>query len=266
MSQDLLGKRVVITGGASGIGAGAVAAFHAAGAQVMVADLDAERGQALARQLGPAVTFQRCNVAVEADVAALIGRAREELGGIDCLWNNAGMLGEYGKAETHSWEGYRQLFDVVVGGSVLGIKHAAPIMKEQKQGCIINTASIAGLLSGYGSHLYTAAKHAVIGLTRSAATELGRHFVRVNAIAPGAILTPLIFAAEGGGPEAEASARAILPKVQPVPRAGLPEDVAALGVFLASDRASFINGAIIPVDGGASAGLPWNPLYEGRQQ
>jgi NAD(P)-dependent dehydrogenase (short-subunit alcohol dehydrogenase family) len=147
--------------------------------------------------------------------------------------------------------------DVLVKGVVLGMKHAAPVMKRQGSGSIVNTASVAGLQAGYGPHVYSAAKAAVVHLTRCVAMELGESNVRVNCICPGGILTPLLASAAVKDRAALDAAREVLGRMQAIPRAGMPEDIANLALFLASDASSFVNGEVIAVDGGLHAGILW---------
>jgi len=152
-----------------------------------------------------------------------------------------------------------------LGGVFLGMKHAAPVMKRRGGGSIINTASVAGILAGNGGHIYSATKSAVIGLTRVAATELGESGVRVNCICPGGIITP-IFAGATGHPEQAAKMMAVLETsfaaVQPIRRPGLPMDIANAALWLASDDSSFVNGASLVVDGGATCGGQWTATVE----
>jgi NAD(P)-dependent dehydrogenase (short-subunit alcohol dehydrogenase family) len=190
----------------------------------------------------------------------MIEFAVERHGRLDCLFNNAGFGGE-GAAihELDTGELFHQTVDVLFKGVVLGMKYAAPVLREQRAGCILSTASVAGVTAGYGGHVYTAMKAAVINLTRAVAVELGPFGVRVNAICPGGITTPIFF---GGGealePGQEEGAlqqlRTFLGRAQPIPRAGEPLDIAHMAAFLASDEAAFVSGQAIVVDGALLAG------------
>jgi len=260
MADRLQGKVAVITGGASGMGRATVAKFVAEGARVVIADLQEDKGRAFAAELGAAAaTFVATDVCRENDVRTMIGTAVKVFGRLDCLFNNAGFAGVTGEIhETDMGEPYRRTIDAMLTGPILGMKYAAPIMREQRAGTIISTASIAGLKAGYGPHVYTAVKSAVINLTRSVAQELGPFNVRVNAICPGGIATP-IFAGQlavrkGGNTDYAASIKPFLERMQPIPRAGEPTDIANAACFLASDEASFISGHALVVDGGLTAG------------
>lgn len=257
----LEGKVAVVTGGASGIGAATVRLFHAEGARVVAADLREDDGERLAAELGPGVEFQRTDVAREADVAALVERAVTLHGCLDCLFNNAGFAGALGPVEETPVEEYDLTLDVLLRGVFLGMKHAAPVMKAQGAGSILSTASVAGLQAGFGPHLYSAAKAAVIQLTRSVAMELGESGVRVNCICPGGIVTPLVTRELG-----EEAVTAVFSQLQPIRRAGRPEDVAETAAWLASDAAGFVNGQAIVVDGGLSGGRRWSERPEALRQ
>jgi NAD(P)-dependent dehydrogenase (short-subunit alcohol dehydrogenase family) len=257
-------KVAVITGGTSGIGARMAELFVAEGASVVVAGRRQEQGEKLAAELGPEATFVPTDVTVESDVEALIACALEHYGRIDCLVNNAGEGGSAGGIATIDLERLRQTMAVHVGGVVAGMKYAAPIMAGQGSGSIINVASIGGQLAGWTFLDYSAAKAAVIHLTRCVAVELGEHGVRVNSISPGPILTGIF--AKGAGidaAEADRTADALEPVFterlemwQPIRRAGVPDDVAPAALWLASDASAFINGQNLAVDGGISAGRP----------
>ena len=248
------GKVAVITGGASGMGASTVRRFVDEGARVVIADLQDDRGHTLADTLGGAAVYQHTNVADEPDVHAAVQRAVDEFGRLDVIFNNAGFGGTMGTIETTPMDEYDVTMNVLVRGVVLGMKHAAPLMKAQKSGSIISTASVAGLGGGRGPHIYSAAKAAVINLTRSVALELAVDNVRVNCICPGAIATPLIAQAAGGDIDAM---KPLLATFQPIPRSGDGDDIAAAAMWLASDDSTFVTGQAIVVDGGLTAGPRW---------
>src|SRR5512139_1912617 len=176
----LSGKVAIITGGASGIGSASVRHFVEEGARVVIADLLEEKGRARAKSLGDAATFVRTDVSVEADVRSAVETALSKFRRLDCMFNNAGSGGVDGPIADTSMDGFDRTMAVLVRGVFLGMKHAAPVMTAQGSGSIVSTASVAGMGVGYGPHTYSAAKAAVIHLTRSVASELGERGVRVN--------------------------------------------------------------------------------------
>lgn len=250
----LEGKVAIVTGGASGIGEGTVRLFAAEGARVLVADIQEERGEALARELAPSVAYRHADVSVEADVRACIADAVDRWGSLDCMFNNAGIGGPGGPIESIDLGEYEKAMAVLLGGVFLGMKHAIPVMKAQGSGSIISTSSVAGLASGYAGHVYSAAKAAIVQLTRTVAIEVGRSGIRVNCICPGNIATPIFGVGRGMSyDEARAHAEAIKPRMAemtPIARAGLPADVAETALWLAGDASSFVTGQAIIVDGG----------------
>jgi NAD(P)-dependent dehydrogenase (short-subunit alcohol dehydrogenase family) len=258
----LAGKVALITGGASGIGEATVRLFVAEGAAVTIADIQDERGRRLAAELGARTAFAHTDVSREADVEAAVADAVRRFGRLDCIFNNAGYGGVGGRIEAVTVAGFDETIGVLLRGVLLGMKHAAPVMKRQGGGSIISTASVAGLRSGFGPHVYSAAKAAVIQLTRTVAMELGEHNVRVNCICPGGIATPIFGKGLGMSVE-EADAlvplmKGVLENVQPIKRAGLPEDIAQAALWLASDDSTFVNGEALVVDGGLSGGRSWS--------
>ncbi|MCP5179073.1 MAG: glucose 1-dehydrogenase [Pseudomonadales bacterium] len=257
MSKRLDGKVAIITGGASGMGRATVRKFVNEGARVLVADMQVQKGRDLVAELGDATVFQETDVCDEASVKRMVDTAVGHFGRLDCLFNNAGFGGVNGDIETTNMgEPYARTVDAMLKGVIMGMKYAAPVMKAQKSGVILSTASVAGLMAGYGPHVYTAIKSAVINLTRSVAQELGPHNIRVNAICPGGIATP-IFAGQlalKGNEDYAALVKPMLTMMQPIPRAGEPEDIANAACFLASDEASFVSGHALVVDGALTAG------------
>ena len=252
----LKGKVAVITGGASGMGLASVMRFLAEGAQVVIADYNAETGEAALKDattagFGDAVSFIRTDVAREEDVVAMLERAVDLFGHLDIVFNNAGVGGAIGPLTETTVEDWDYTFDVLAKGVFLGIKHAARILRSQNTGgSIINTASIAGLSGDGGPLVYSAAKAAVVNLTMSAAVELAPDLIRVNAICPGYIATPL---AEGGDPE---GTRILFAKSQPWPEFGEGDHIAGAAVFFASDDSRFVTGEKLVVDGGLTASGP----------
>lgn len=248
------GKVAVITGGASGIGAATVRLFAAEGASVVLADLDIERGAAMAEELGDAVVFARTDVAVESDVAAAVDTAVGRFGRLDVMFNNAGFGGVGGPIDELDMDAYDRTMAVLLRGVFCGIKHAARVMKPQGSGSIISTASVAGVGAIFGPHTYSAAKAGVAHVSRTVAVELGEFGIRVNAICPGGIATEIF--GRGMGLEGEQAAKSaelmklVLAEGQPLKRAGLPSDIAEAALWLAGDHSTFVTGQAIQVDGG----------------
>ena len=247
-------KVAVVTGGASGMGYATVRRFLDEGARVVAADVNQGRIAALASERDDAVRWVRADVAVEEEVAGLMATAMATYGRLDIVFNNAGVPGAFGPITQLHAEDWDYTFAVLVRGVFLGIKHAAAAMQSTGAGgAIINTASAAGFAGGMGPVAYSAAKAAVLNLTRLAATELAVDRVRVNAICPGSILTPL-FTQQLGASSADLAL--MLPNVQPLALAGSPDHIASTVVFLASEESAFITGESILVDGGLMASGP----------
>ncbi len=263
----LKGKVTLVTGGASGIGEATVRLFVEEGASVALADLQDDRGQQLAKETG--ATYLHADVSREADVKAMVDEAMRRFGRLDCLFNNAGYAGVGGRIEQIPVGGFDDTMGVLVRGVFLGMKHAAPVMKRQGAGSIISTASVAGLRTGLGPHVYSAAKAAVIQLTRSVAMELGESGVRVNCICPGGIATPIFGKAFGLSPDRADDTiplmKGVLENLQPIHRPGLPQDIAQAALWLASDESSFVNGHALVVDGGLTGGRLWSESEQRRQ-
>jgi NAD(P)-dependent dehydrogenase (short-subunit alcohol dehydrogenase family) len=258
----LAGKVALITGGASGIGEGTVRLFAREGASVVIADIQDDQGARLAAELGTRVAYVHTDVSREADVQSAVAEAVRRFGRLDCIFNNAGFGGVGGRIEAIDIAGFDQTIGVLLRGVLLGMKHAAPVMKRQGGGSIISTASVAGITAGFGPHVYSAAKAAVIQLTKTVAMELGEHNIRVNCICPGGIATPIF--GKGLGMSAE-QAEAIVPlmkgvleNLQPIKRSGVPDDIANAVLWLASDDATFVNGHALVVDGGLTGGRSWS--------
>jgi NAD(P)-dependent dehydrogenase (short-subunit alcohol dehydrogenase family) len=263
------GKITIVTGGTSGIGEGIAKAFVLEGANVVIAGRRDEEGRALEKKLG--VRFVRADVGHEPDVKRMVDKTLEWFGRLDCLINNAGIPAPRVSITEVDVATIDQVLAINVKGVVLGIKHAAPIMLARQSGSIVNISSMAGLCGGVSGHIYTASKGAVSALTRSAAAELGEKGVRVNTISPGAIVTG-IFGKNAGleGAKADQVAGVVkdaLARIQPIPRAGMPDDIAQAAVFLASDGSGFINGQDIVVDGGHTAVTRgWSLTVAGRAE
>jgi NAD(P)-dependent dehydrogenase (short-subunit alcohol dehydrogenase family) len=256
------GKVAIVTGGASGMGLATVKKFIAEGARVVIADVQGE-GARLARELGDCAAFQLTDVSREADVEALVTFAVNKFGRLDCMFNNAGFGGIAGEmVDLDFGEAYRRTIDVLFTGVAAGTKHAARVMKG-RGGSIINTASVAGLRGGYGPHVYSAMKAAVLSLSRTSALELGADGIRVNAICPGFIATAIFAGARNWSYETRQRFIGELEKfpatATPIRRAGLGADIAAMATYLASDESTFVTGQQFVVDGGLMAGNPPDP-------
>ena len=250
------GKVAVVTGGASGMGLASVRRFLTEGAQVVIADYNGETGEAALNDaksagFGDVISFIRTDVASEEDVIAMLDHAVDRFGGLDVVFNNAGVGGAIGPLTETAVEDWDYTFNVLAKGVFLGIKHAARILRKQSRGgSIINTASIAGLSGDGGPLVYSAAKAAVINLTMSAAVELAPDLIRVNGICPGFIATPL---AESGDPE---GTRIQFAKAQPWPEYGQGDHIAGAALYFASDDSLFVTGENLVVDGGLTASGP----------
>ncbi len=263
------GKVAIVTGGTSGIGERIGELFVEEGAKVVVAARREQEGAELEKRLG--VRFVRTDVSSETDVKAMVDHAVKLFGRVDCLVNNAGIPSPMVSISEIDVPTIDRLMAVNVRGVLLGIKHVAPVMISQRAGSIISISSMAGLRGGVSGHIYSATKGAVLALTRSAGAELGEKGIRVNSISPGAIVTG-IFAKNAGVEGAKADKLSDMLKVgfaglQPIPRAGLPDDIARAAVYLASDGSSFVNGHDIVVDGGhSSVTRGWSTMLSGRTE
>lgn len=246
------GKTILITGAGSGIGRAAALRFLDEGASVLAADYNqgsADETVALAAQrgCGDAILAVRGDVSSEADTISMVQAALGRFGRLDHAFLNAGVGGAFGPIAQTTVEDWDYTFHVLVRGVFLGVKHCSQAIRAHGEGgAIVATASIAGLAGGAGSHAYSAAKAAVVSLTRSVAVELAADRIRMNSVAPGTIMTPLL---HRGRPE---KIQSVLPP-QPWPDMGQPENIAALAAFLCSDDAAFITGETVVADGGRIA-------------
>ena len=221
-----------------------------------------ERGLAVAEELAPRAVFEAVEVRQEAQVKAAIERAVADFGRLDCIFNNAGFGGVLGPIEEIPVAEFDMTMEVLLRGVFLGMKHAVPVMKSQGSGSIINTGSIAGITAGRGPIVYSAAKAAVVHLSKASAMELGPHNIRVNCVCPGYIATPLS-ANTVGRPDSLIEERVSgYGERQPIPRVGRPSDIAEMVLYLASDRSSFVTGQALVVDGGAATGVMWSEQKE----
>ena len=265
MAGRLEGKVALITGGCSGIGLGAVELFLAEGARVVAGDVQDEKGAMLEQRFPGRLRYAHCDVTDEAQIAAACALAADAFSGLDILFNNAGHAGLPGGVEAIDTEGWDATFALLVRGPALGMKYALPLMRARGGGSIINTASIAGLQAGWGPLAYSTAKGAVIHMTRCAAAELSPLKIRVNAICPGLIATSIFGTALGLPRDAADQMAAMVAEraagAQPIPKAGLPADIAAAALYLASDDSAFVSGTHIVVDGAITVGArhAWDP-------
>ncbi len=258
------GKVAVITGSTSGIGARTAEVFVAEGAKVVIAGRRQQRGETLAQRLGPAASFIRTDVTVEADVKAMIDHAVDRFGRLDCLMNNAGSGSQFCTVADVDLQQFDAVIAVHLRAVLAGMKYAAPVMAAQGSGSIINVASVNGTRAGLGGHYYSAAKAASIHLTRCAAVELGEKGIRVNSLSPGMTVSGAFGKYGGMTPDeadehpeyAEAAIAAILTRWQPLPYVARADDVAQAALFLASDASRLVTGHNLIVDGGISAGWP----------
>jgi NAD(P)-dependent dehydrogenase (short-subunit alcohol dehydrogenase family) len=258
MTGRLSGKVAVITGAASGIGRGTVDLFVKEGAKVIAADIQDDKGARMEEEHGKALRYIRCDVTKEGDIKAAIELAQKAFGRVDCLFNNAGTPGPLENAEIVTAESFDSVMHLHVRAAMLGIKHAVPIMRAQGGGSIISTASIAGLQNGFGPLLYSVAKAAIVHMTKLSAAQLGPMNIRVNCICPGLIATPIF--AKGIGLATQVADQTVAAvteagkNAQPIPRTGLPRDIAEAALYLASDGSGFVNGHALVVDGGITVG------------
>ena len=263
MSDELTGKVAVITGAASGIGRGCAERFLAAGAKVVIADVNAEEGEAFAKSLGANAVFKEADVANADSVDDLVAFAVERFGGLHCMFNNAGISGSRTeRIIDHDFGDFERVMAINVLGVANGIRSAARHMKDQGGGSIVNTTSIGGMQPGRGSYTYAMSKASVIILAQSAAIDLGEYGIRVNCIAPANIESPILGNMLGAGlPEdvkeqMMVEVRNFLLNRQPIRRQGTTDDIAEAAMFFASDRSSYVTGQVICVDGGMLTGNP----------
>ncbi len=257
MELDFTGKVALITGAGNGIGRAAALAFGRSGAKVVVVDRDTAGGEATAgilRQQGADARFVAADVTRSAEVQNYVKAALDAHGAIDCFFNNAGIEGKW----AHTAEYDEDMFDAVIGvnvkGVFLGLRHVLPVMLRQRRGAIVNTASVAGFVATPGMPAYVASKHAVIGLTKTAAGEAARHGIRVNAICPGPVDTRMIHSLEAQiNPADPAAVNRRYQSAIPLGRYVTPEEIANTVLFLCSDLAAAITGAQYVVDGGRTA-------------
>jgi NAD(P)-dependent dehydrogenase (short-subunit alcohol dehydrogenase family) len=250
---NLFGKVALVTGGASGIGRASALAFARQGAKVVVADITTEGGEETANKIvkanGEAI-FLKTDVSKPIEIRATIEKAVSVYGSLDCILNNAGIQGKRTSMVACSEENWDRLIDINLKSVWLCMKYEIPFMRERGGGSIINMASVAGLRSGLPFlSAYTASKHAVIGLTKAAAVEYAKAGIRINAICPGFIQTPML----DNDVQQISEFESWIKTVVPAGRLGTPEEVAEAVIWLSSDAASFVNGHTLAVDGGFMA-------------
>jgi NAD(P)-dependent dehydrogenase (short-subunit alcohol dehydrogenase family) len=252
--MKLEGKVVIVTGAASGIGEATAVLFADEGASVVVADDDEVRGEQVAGEIrsgGARALFARTDVSNPDDVQAMVRVAIETYGRLDVIFNNAGIEGEMNKPTADcTLDNWHRVIEINLTGVFLGMKYAIPEMLKNGGGSIINNASVAGLVGFAGSPAYCASKGGVVQLTKCAALEYAKQGIRVNAICPGVIWTPMVQRATGGSAETEEAFKAL----EPVGRFGTAEEIARMALFLACDDSAFCTGAPFIVDGGFVAG------------
>jgi NAD(P)-dependent dehydrogenase (short-subunit alcohol dehydrogenase family) len=250
MANTLAGKVALVTGGSTGIGRASSIAFAREGAKVVVSDVNVESGEEtvrLIRESGGDSLFVKTDVLSTAEVESLVKKVVANYGRLDCAFNNAGIAGAIGSS-THEYpdESWERVIGINLKGVWLSMRYEIPQMLKQGGGAIVNTASIWGLVGAPGASAYVASKHGVVGLTRAAALEYAPRGIRINAVNPGTIRTPILDPFIAAMPEFES----MMTARHPIGRIGLPEEVAAAVVWLCSDAASFVIGQNLPVDGG----------------
>ena len=262
-------KTAVITGGSSGIGRASVELFLREGATVVMGDIDEAEGIAMMSALGENFIFRKCDVTRESEIKALMDHAAEKTGGIDIVFNNAGAGGPRDTIDEISGDDWDFAMALLLKSVAMGIRHAAPHLKQRGGGAIVNTASVCAFQAGYGPIAYSTAKAGVLHLTKVAAAELAQYKIRVNAICPGFIQTNIFAASLGANEEEARQINSVLGQAaagaQPVARPGVPDDIAEAAAYLASEAAGFVTGTHILVDGGMLVGTPgsWNPEIPG---
>lgn len=251
------GKVALITGGSQGMGAATVKQFAAQGAKVVIGDVLDDKGQALAESLGENVAFQHLDVSSQSDWQAIVAFTEQHFGLLNVLVNNAGILHIASLKDT-SPEDFMRVTTINQLGPLLGMQAVIEPMQRAGCGSIINISSFEGLQAKNGLVAYVASKWALRGMTKTAAIELGKYNIRVNSVHPGGVYTPMTGATDEN-PEPDAQANAPYAK-HPIPRVGMPDDIAALTLFLATDEAKYTTGSELIADGGGNAGLMFDLL------
>ncbi len=263
MATELTGKVAIVTGGAAGLGRAMVEKFVAEGAQVVIADIDRERGESLAAELGRHALFVETDVARADQVEALVATTVEKFGGLHIMVNNAGIpTSMRARFLDDDLADFHRVMEVDLLGVLLGTQHAGRHMAANGGGAIINITSIGGVQAGRTELTYRAAKAGVVHFSKCAAIDMAPDDIRVNCIAPGAIVTDILATATSHleNDEAVEQLREVMKSIRPLNRQGMPNDIAEAAVYLAGERASYVTGTVLPVDGGMTAGLPTNAL------
>jgi len=252
MAGLLKDKVAIVTGVASGIGQAAALIFAREGAKVVAADVTVEQGEATVRQIkqaGGDAVFVRCDIAKAADAEALVAAAVKAYGRLDCAFNNAGIIGKLARTAEETEENFDRIIAIDLKGPWLCMKYEIlQMLKQNRGGAIVNTASAAGLIGSHGMPAYAAAKHGVVGLTRTAALEYAKAGIRINAVCPGIVDTPMTQGIVAMHPRMAQATSGM-----PLGRNCRPEEIAEAAVWLCSDAASFVTGHAMPVDGGLTA-------------
>jgi NAD(P)-dependent dehydrogenase (short-subunit alcohol dehydrogenase family) len=249
--ERLRGKRIIVTGAGSGIGRAIALRFAAEGARVVISDVDEEAAALVAAEAGGETLVRKTDVTSTSEVETLVQTSVEEWGGLDVMVNNAG-IGVAGTTTVTTEEDYERVMDVCLRGTFLGMKHAIPAIRDSEGGSVINMSSVAALVGIADRAVYSAAKGAILAITRAAAIDHVEEGVRVNCIAPGTVDTPWIGRITAGYDDPE-EARRNMQARQPHGRLVTPEEIAAMAAYLASDESASVIGACMVVDGGVTA-------------
>lgn len=261
MANELHGKVAIVTGGAAGLGRAMVERFVEAEAKVVIADVNTESGEAVAAMLGENVLFIETDVSQADQVEALVDATVERLGGLDILVNNAGVPSRMiPRFLDDDLSDFQRVMDVDLLGVMLCTRFAGKHMAAQGSGSVVNITSIGGTHPGCSEWTYRAAKAGVAHFSKCVAIDLARDGIRVNCIAPGAILSDILANAAAGDPALTQRLRGIMKEIRPLDLQGMPEDIAEAALYFASDRSKYVTGTVLPVDGGMTAGYPGNPL------
>jgi len=265
MGARLEGKIAFITGACSGIGLATAQLFIDEGARVLAADIQDEAGAALQRRFPGRLNYAHCDVTQPVQIQAAMDRAAAQFGGLDIVFNNAGAGGQPGGMEDMTLEGWDATMNLLLRSVMAGTLYALPHLKARGGGAIVNTSSISALASGYAPVAYSTAKAAVLHFSKVTAADLARHRIRVNAVLPGFIATPIFGSSRGLDRDAAQQMAATLTErgggLQPAGRVGRPQDIAEAVLYLASDAAGFVTGTHMVVDGGMTVGTraSWDP-------